>query len=172
VIVRRERSGDEDAIAAVHRAAFDRGDGTEPPEVQLVTDLRASADWLPALSFVAERDGAIVGHVVCSRAFVAPDRPLLGLGPLGVAPAHQRDGVGLALMHAVLGAADALGEPLVALLGNPRYYDRFGFVTSTQLGITPPDSSYGENFQARALTTWSASISGAFRYAAAFDVVS
>jgi putative acetyltransferase len=30
-------------------------------------------------------------------------------------------------MHAVLGAADALDEPLVVLLGHPDYYPRFGF---------------------------------------------
>jgi putative acetyltransferase len=172
VIVRCERPGDEDAIAVVHGAAFDRGDGAVPPEVPLVNDLRTSADWIAALSFVAELDGAIAGHVVCSRAVVADDQPVLGLGPLGVAPPHQRQGVGLALMHAVLGAADALGEPLVALLGNPRYYERFGFVASTTLGITAPDASYGVAFQARPLTTWTASIRGAFRYAAAFDVVS
>ncbi|WP_442791484.1 hypothetical protein [Micromonospora sp. NBC_01813] len=29
-------------------------------------------------------------------------------------------------MHAVLGAAEALDEPLVVLLGDPAYYQRFG----------------------------------------------
>ncbi len=128
MIVRLERPGDADAVATVHRAAFDRGDGREPPEVALVAALRASAEWIAALSFVAEVTDVAVGHVVCSRARIAGEQAALGLGPLGVAPAHQRAGVGLALMHAVLGAADALGEPLVALLGNPRYYARFGFV--------------------------------------------
>lgn len=41
----------------------------------------------------------------------------LGLGPLAVRPDQQGQGVGQALMHAVLGAADALGKPFVALLG-------------------------------------------------------
>lgn len=44
------------------------------------------------------------------------------LGPLGVAPSHQAAGIGSALVHAVLGAADALDEALVALLGAPAYY--------------------------------------------------
>jgi hypothetical protein len=42
---------------------------------------------------------------------------VLALGPLS-----QGCGVGLALVHAVLGAADALDESLVAFLGDPRYY--------------------------------------------------
>ena len=52
---------------------------------------------------------------------------MLALGPLSVRPDRQRQGVGSALMHAVLGAADALGERLVALLGSTAYYPRFGF---------------------------------------------
>ena len=40
-------------------------------------------------------------------------------------------------MHAVLGAADALGEPLAALLGDPGYYRRFGFELSTGYQIPP-----------------------------------
>ena len=37
----------------------------------------------------------------------------------GVLPSRQRRGVGLALMHGVLAAADALNEPAVVLLGDP-----------------------------------------------------
>ncbi|MGH3687190.1 MAG: GNAT family N-acetyltransferase [Pseudonocardiaceae bacterium] len=54
------------------------------------------------------------------------DRPSISLGPLGVIPACQRRGVGRALMHAVLAAADALDEPAVTLLGDPAYYSRSG----------------------------------------------
>ena len=41
-------------------------------------------------------------------------------------------------MHAILGAAEALGEPLVALLGDPAYYRRFGFRLAADYQITPP----------------------------------
>ena len=56
--------------------------------------------------------------VVTAAAFARPGES----GPLSVRPDRQRRGVGSALMHAVLGAADALGEPLVALLGSTAYY--------------------------------------------------
>jgi putative acetyltransferase len=52
---------------------------------------------------------------------------VLGLGPLGVEPGWQRRGVGSALMHAILGGAEACGETLVGLVGDPAYYGRFGF---------------------------------------------
>jgi putative acetyltransferase len=72
-------------------------------------------------------------------------------------------------MHTVLGAADALEEPLVALLGDPLYYQRFGFVPATHLNITAPDPRWADHFQARALTAYAPGLSGAFRYSSPFD---
>jgi putative acetyltransferase len=73
-------------------------------------------------------------------------------------------------MHAVLGAADALGEPLVALLGDPAYYRWFGFVTATDRGVTPPVEAWGVHFQVRTLTSYDpARHTGAFAYATPFE---
>jgi putative acetyltransferase len=162
VLIRRELPQDIDAITAVHRGAFDTA-----VEATLVTALRADEGWLPALSLVADADGEVVGHVVCTRGHVA-GAPALGLGPLGVLPSHQRAGVGAALTHAVLGAADALDEPVVVLLGHKEYYPRFGFVPAADLGITPPVVEWGEHFQARPLTAYTPSLRGEFAYAAPF----
>lgn len=114
------------------------------------------------------RGGTVIGHVVCTVGAVE-DTPVLGLGPLGVLRERQRSGVGAALMHAVLGAADALDHPLVVLLGHVRYYRRFGFVPARSLGVTPPDPSWGDHFQARPLDRWSPEVRGWFRYAAPFE---
>lgn len=182
MIIRPEQPGDAadaDAIRAVQVAAFrTRGAPGSPSapeaipiEAPLVDALRAGDDWLPHLSLVAEVDGAIVGHVVCSRGWVVTaqgDRPALGLGPIGVLPDRQGDGVGSALMHAVLGAADALDEPLVALLGEPDYYSRFGFQAAAGHGITSPDPAWGDYFQVRRLAAYDPSLTGAFRYAPPF----
>ena len=78
-------------------------------------------------------------------------------------------GVGLALMHASIGAADALDEPLIALLGSTVYYARYGFVHSTTLGITAPDPAWGAHFQVRPLTAYRPDVRGQFRYASPFD---
>ena len=167
MLIRRETAADVELIRAVHRAAF-----PEPVEAGLVDELRADEGWLPALSLVAEANGAVVGHVVCTRAWVTSPTgraPALGLGPLSVRPDRQRTGVGGALMHAVLGAAEALDESLVVLLGHLDYYPRFGFRPAADLGITPPDPNWGNHFQARALTT--APPSGAFHYAAPFTAL-
>ena len=64
---------------------------------------------------------------------------------------------------------DALGEPLVALLGEPAYYGRFGFEPSHRYGIQPPDLGWGDYFQVRTLTAHDPGVRGVFRYAAPFD---
>ncbi|MEV4055606.1 N-acetyltransferase [Amycolatopsis sp. NPDC049688] len=170
MLIRRETPADQAAIHAVHSEAF-RRDGNDPPvEAPLVDELRADGDLINALSLVAVRDSEVVGHVCCSRARLGEDTTTaVGLGPLGVLPAHQRDGVGSALMHAVLGAADALGHGLVVLLGNPAYYSRFGFVTASDLSITAPDPAWGPHFQARTLAAYQSTQAGAFEYAPAFS---
>ena len=167
MLIRRERAEDVDAIAEVHSAAF--AGATDPPvEVGLVTALRADDGWLPALSLVAVEDDRVVGHVVCTRAHIA-GTPALGLGPLGVLPSLQKSGVGSALMHAVLGAADALGEQVVVLLGHTDYYPRFGFEPAARLGIEAPDPAWGAHFQARPLSTYDSSVRGPFVYARPFS---
>ena len=170
MIVRRERLADRAAARAVQAAAFDRGEG-EPPEAHLLDELRECDGWMPGLSWVAEIDGRVVGHCVCTSGRVG-EVGCVGLGPIGVVPDAQRAGVGSALMHAVIGAADALGEPLIALLGDPGYYSRFGFVPSTDLGVQPPEPSWGAHFQVLQLSTWTESITGSFRYSAPFDTIS
>jgi len=170
VILRREVPNDRSAVFAVHTAAFARPDGGEVPEAKLVSALRGAGDVIPALSIVALINEEVVGHVVCSRASI-DGRPSVGLGPLGVLPAYQRRGVGQALMHAVLAAADALDEPAVVLLGDLGYYRKFGFQLAEPLGILPTDPHWAEHFQVRPLNAWDGSLRGTFRYATAFDVL-
>lgn len=170
MIVRRERPPDRAASRAVQAAAFEEGEG-EPVEAGLLDELRECDGWLPALSWVVEIDGQIVGHNVCTRGYVN-NVPCVGLGPIGVVPDSQHAGVGSALMHAMIGAADVVGEPLIALLGDPGYYSQFGFVPSTDLGVVSPGTGWGRHFQVLPLTAWNDSITGSFRYSAPFDEVS
>jgi putative acetyltransferase len=166
VLIRRETADHADGIRTITAAAFGR-----PAEAALVDELRVGDAWLPALSLVAtSADGEITGHVLCTRGHVDAS-PVLALGPLSVRPDSQGQGVGSALMHAVLGAADALGEPLVALLGNPAYYRRFGFRLSTEYQIAPPVPDWQPHFQVRPLTAYQSTTRGTFSYPEPFGRV-
>jgi putative acetyltransferase len=173
MLIRREGPADHSAVHAVTAAAFARPNqpGQIPVEATLVDELRRGVAWLPELSLVAlDADGGIVGHVLITRAHVDA-APVLGLGPLSVRPDHQRRGVGSALMHAVLGAADVMGEPLVALLGNPVYYRRFGFQLSSDFHIAPPVAEWQPHFQVRPLSAYDPQVRGTFTYPEPFDRV-
>lgn len=175
MIVRREHAGDRAEVAAVTDAAFSgRLSGPPPvrgrqPEAILLEALRAdSAAWIPALSLVViASDATIAGHVVCTRAHVG-DTPVVALGPISVRPDRQRQGVGSALMHAVVAAADGRDEPLVGLLGDPAYYERFGFQAGSGYGIAAPDPAWRRHFQVRPLAAYRPGIIGPFAYAEPF----
>ena len=167
--IRRERPEDHRAVRAVHRRAFARPGSTgDVAEAVLVDRLRAGPWWLPELSLVAVVDETVVGHAVATRATVQPaGAPALGLGPLGVDPAWQRRGVGTALVHALLGAAEARDEPVVAVLGDPAFYGRFGFGAAADQGVVAPDPGWGAAFQLRLLS--GPPPRGTFRYAEPFE---
>jgi putative acetyltransferase len=162
--VRRERPGDAAAVSAVHRAAFGL-----PLEDELNHRLHEGPWWLPHFSLVATgADGDVVGHVVATRGYVGR-APVLGLGPLGVLPEHQGRGCGTALVHALLGAAQARDEALMAVLGDPAFYGRFGFHPAAECGVVAPDPLWGDHFQALALVDDAPR--GLFRYADPFTSV-
>lgn len=164
MIVRQEEVPDRDAVRRVHLEAFPTA-----VEADLLDELRADEGWIDALSLVAEVDGAVVGHVCCTRGRIEPSgRAVLGLGPLGVLPANQRTGVGTALVHAVVEVAEATGEPLIALLGSPAYYGRHGFQSAAAHGIEAPEPAWGNDFQVRLLVPPAADLTGTFVYAEPF----
>jgi putative acetyltransferase len=170
MIVRREQPDDVAEVRDVQIAAFRQKAADEPVEARLLDALRASEAWIPALSFVATSDGTILGHVVCTRAHVG-QRPVVALGPIGVRPDVQLGGIGSALMHTIVGAADALDEPLIGLLGSDGYYRRFGFVAATERGVVAPDPAWGHHFQVRTLSRYEPTMRGPFRYARPFDEI-
>jgi putative acetyltransferase len=137
VEVRRERPGDGPAVARVVRDAFGDHGATV---ARLVGDLRTSDAWRD-LSFVAEADDHVVGHVLLTRSWLDADRALvdvLVLSPLAVATAWQGRGIGGRLVRRALAATADRHEPLVFLEGSPSYYPRFGFEPAMARGFRPP----------------------------------
>ena len=171
VSIRRERPGDEAAIAAVIEAAFG-----SPLVARLVEAIRGSSGFLPELSLVAESDGSVVGHVMISRAALregATTRPVANLSPLAVSPGFQRRGIGAALVREVTALADRRGEPAVVLEGRPAFYGRLGFEYSVPYGIriALPAWAPAEAAQVLRLSAYDASVRGHVVYPPAFDLV-
>lgn len=94
---------------------------------------------LPAvgLSLVA-RDGDAVRGSVRLWHVSAGDRPALLLGPLAVEQHLRGKGVGAGLMQVALNRAELLGHAAVILVGDPEYYERFGFTADPTAGLYMP----------------------------------
>jgi putative acetyltransferase len=148
VTVRVVRDDDWPAILEVHRRAFG---GDDVP--RLVEELRAEDILVQSLGFVAESEGVVVGNVLNGWVGLeASSMRLLQLSPLGVLPEYQRRGFGSALVRASIEGARELGEPLLLVEGNPKYYSRFGFLRADELGLLPPpEALYDWAFQVAVL---------------------
>jgi putative acetyltransferase len=162
--IRYEVEADGPAIRAVNEAAF-----ASSAEADLVEALRGSA--VPLVSLVADSDGKIVGHILFSPVvLIGHDRlRLTGLGPMAVAPDHQRKGIGSELVREGLSQCRQLGYQGVVVLGHPQYYPRFGFVAAERYGIrseydVPADAFMIAELEPRALRN----SAGVIRYDEAF----
>jgi putative acetyltransferase len=184
MLIRRELPTDRQAVLDIHRQAFGAGN-SEVVEARLLEELREDGDLIPQLCFLALISERPVGHLAISRGQLesrqpapsaGPARikggfrvPSLGLGPLGVLPQFQGRGVGSALMHAAIGATEALGASELLLLGSPSYYSRFGFRAASAVQIASVHPEWGEHFQIRTLSAWAGDSGGTFHYAPAFE---
>jgi putative acetyltransferase len=148
-VIRLAREDDWPSILDVHRAAFG---GDDVPRIAAELHGRTGL-YVPELSFVAEEDGGVVGHVMNTwNGIEETEERVLQLSPLGVLPAHQRRGHGSELVRVSLDSVRAAGEPLLLVEGAPAYYGRFGFVRADELGLLPPpEALYDWAFQVAVL---------------------
>lgn len=79
---------------------------------------------------------------------LAFERRPLALAPLAVVPARRGAGIGSALVRAGLEACRAAQAPFAVVLGDPRYYVRFGFVAAARFGLRYPGAVRADAFQA------------------------
>ena len=127
LVIRPERAGDESAIRQILDDAF-----AGPVEGELVERLRANGDLVLAL--VALQGGKIAGYAAWPRLWIQTPRDqykAIALAPLAVAPSQQRSGIGSTLTREGLAQLRAHGESIVFVLGDPVYYQRFGFSLDT-----------------------------------------
>ncbi len=64
--------------------------------------------------------------------------PALLLGPLAVHPGHRGRGLATALVEHGLAAARRQGHCIVAAVGDPAFFARFGFVQGATAGLAMP----------------------------------
>lgn len=141
-VIRKITTDDYDAVAALLASAFGRQD-----EADLVR--RLWAEHATKFERVSEISGVIVGYCAFSPVTSKPDLDglLLGLGPLAVAPEHQNQGIGSELVHMGLKICRDNNARLIAVLGDPKYYARFGFEPASKRKMTWAGFDAGDAFR-------------------------
>jgi len=134
-------------------------------EADLIEGLRR--ERVLTISLVAEVDELICGHVAMSR-LKSPSRAF-ALAPLAVASARQRQGIGSALVRSAIDAARLDRSEMIFVLGEPAYYERFGFTIEAAAPFPSPYA--GPHFMALKLTARAVPV-GPVVYADAFDALS
>lgn len=158
MIIRDENQADLDAIHKLVAAAFQR-----PDEAVLIDRLRSDGGCI--ISLVAVEGNETVGHVLFSK-ITAPFRAL-GLGPVSVHPTRQCAGIGSLLIRTGLDQARGAGWQGVFVLGDPKFYSRFGFDPDLAGGFMCRYS--GPHLMALALGRELPATEGVIEYAPAFD---
>lgn len=92
--------------------------------------IRAGTAAVPALSFAAVEDGALLGTLQCwpvglFDAAGTRIAPLVMVGPVAVTPDRQGGGIGRMMMDATVASAEAGGDAALMMIGDPEYYGRF-----------------------------------------------
>jgi len=126
MIIRKESPSDIEAITRVTMEAFKTLPVSNQTEQYIIKALRAAGAL--TLSLVAEIAGRITGHIAFSPVTISDGaKDWYGLGPISVLPGYQKQGIGKALVNEGVSLLKEMGGQGCALVGDPNYYNRFGF---------------------------------------------
>ena len=128
VEIREERPDDVAAVRDLNRRAFG-----QDQESNIVDALRANGAAL--LSLVATVNDRVVGHIMYSPLSIGGNVKGAALGPMGVLPEYQRQGIGGKLIEAGNRKLKDADCPFIIVVGHADYYARFGFRPAREHGI-------------------------------------
>ncbi len=132
MIIRKETLNDYLEIEEVIKSAFPFREelGHVFNEWVVVEAVRNSNSYINELSLVAEIDDKVVGHTMFTPLKVVSDGALynsLALAPVSVHKDFQNRGIGKQLINTGINAAKELGYQSIIVIGDYKYYSKFGF---------------------------------------------
>lgn len=136
ITIRPATGGDVAAIDALLRRAF-----PAPDEARLVQRLCVDGDMVLTLVADDEESGGLAGVIAFSRMAVeiaGKAVAAVALAPLAVDAGQRGQGVAEALIRASLTQLGDAGATLIFVLGDPAYYERFGFSVDWARGFASP----------------------------------
>jgi putative acetyltransferase len=132
MIIRNETELDIETISEVTIAAFKKLQISNKTEQFIIHALRKAG--VLTISLVAEIKKEVVGHIAFSPVTISDgSQNWYGLGPISVLPDCQKQGIGKSLVNEGLSLLKEQGAKGCALVGDPAYYQHFGFRNNPKL---------------------------------------
>lgn len=139
--IRPEKAEDAQAIRRVTDAAFEFNLHSSGTEGAIIEALREAGALV--VSLVATIDHEVVGHIAFSPVTIdGQDLGWFGLGPVSIRPDLQGQGIGSALIREGLQRLKQAEAAGCVLLGDPHFYQRFGFENDAGLRYEGAPAEY------------------------------
>ena len=140
IIIRQETPADYRTVEELTREAFWNVYKPGADEHYFVHTMRSHPDFIPALAFVLELGGEIIGNIMYTKAWLEDGegnrKEILSFGPLCIAPKYQRMKLGKLLIEHTFAKAREMGYDVNINFGNPGNYVSRGFVSCKKKNVS------------------------------------
>ena len=144
--IRNEKEEDYKIVEEITRNAFYNLYVPGCVEHYLVHIMRQHEDFIPALDFVAELDGQVIGNIMYTKAKLVDEegceKAILTFGPVSIAPEYQRMGYGKRLIEHSFEQAVLMGYDVIVIMGSPMTYVGRGFKSCKKYNVCLENGKY------------------------------
>ena len=144
--IRNEKEEDYKIVEEITRNAFYNLYVPGCVEHYLVHIMRQHEDFIPALDFVAELDGQVIGNIMYTKAKLVDEegceKAILTFGPVSIAPEYQRMGYGKRLIEHSFEQAVLMGYDVIVIMGSPMNYVSRGFKSCKKYNVCLENGKY------------------------------
>ena len=163
-IIRYEQEKDYEQVRAILQMTF-----PSEAESRLVDALRTNGKAIISLVAVCGED--VVGHIMYSPVSTTPpgEAKGIGLAPVAVHPDLQSQGIGSKLIATGLQLCRKLGYDFCVVLGDPNYFQRFGFEAASRFGL---ENEYGVDEEFMVIRFSDREVFGLVKYSLEFALFS
>ena len=144
--IRNEKEEDYKIVEEITRNAFYNLYVPGCVEHYLVHIMRQHEDFIPALDFVAELDGQVIGNIMYTKAKLVDEegceKAILTFGPVSIAPEYQRMGYCKRLIEHSFEQAVLMGYDVIVIMGSPMNYVGRGFKSCKKYNVCLENGKY------------------------------
>ncbi|MEH6524522.1 MAG: N-acetyltransferase [Sneathiella sp.] len=119
--------------------------------------IREKLEPIRELSFIVKESDKLLATIRYWPIIIGKHTEALLLGPIAVEPERQGEGLGVSLIRKSLQVAKDLDYQIVILVGDPEYYEQFGFTSAAENNLSLPGPVEDRRFLVKELTSGSLS---------------